>query len=82
MKIKILGVLLLLLISASAFWWFEYRPYKARVDCTKEANELFTKMLNDKVEGEVAVLVVNNKYRHCFLKRGLKTSNTDFMEAK
>jgi hypothetical protein len=34
-----LGFVLVLVLVAGAFYWFQYRPYKTISDCSKEATE-------------------------------------------
>jgi len=66
MRYKHIFIVLLILLLAGLFYWFQVRPARIRVMCNKYVDE----RVDD--PGDITLLEGNNLYRRCMVSHGLK----------
>ena len=76
MKKIILIIIVIVLIGAGLFHWFEYRPIKIRQECTAKVNEWFEKIkemgIDNWENADATIRVYELNYFRCLRERGLK----------
>ena len=66
-------VLAILLIGTGLFYWYEYRPSRAYIECNQKSTEWLKKYTEENPYGdsEKTIDVYNFKYRNCLREKGI-----------
>ena len=66
-------ILMVLLIIGGAFYWYEWRPSRAYVECNQKSEEWLKKHAEENPSGDAreAVDIYNFKYKNCLRGKGI-----------